>query len=55
MLRLITDINVKLLGSICFAIIFIILIADLWPFNFFPENKVNWPQDKNGLIFPGRA
>ncbi len=28
-----------------------IIIAGLWPFNFFPPNRVFWLQDKNGLLF----
>jgi len=46
-----TDVHMKLLGSICFAILIIILIAGLWPFNFFPKNKVTWLPDKNGVFF----
>ena len=42
LLRLINNINLKYLGGICLAILIIILIAGLWPFNFFPENKVTW-------------
>jgi hypothetical protein len=55
LLRLITNVNLKLLGGICLAILIIILIAGLWPFNFFPKNKVAWPQDKNGVYFPGQG
>ncbi|MFH2043167.1 MAG: VanZ family protein [Acidobacteriota bacterium] len=27
----------------------------LWPFNFFPENKVSWLPDQNGLQFDGQG
>jgi hypothetical protein len=27
----------------------------LWPFNFFPKNKVVWLQDKNGVYFSGQG
>jgi hypothetical protein len=55
LLRLITNINLKYLGGICLTILIIILIAGLWPFNFFPKNKVAWLQDKNGVYFSGQG
>jgi hypothetical protein len=55
LLRLITNINLKYLRGICFTILVIILIAGLWPFNFFPENKVSWLKDKNGVNFSGQG
>jgi VanZ family protein len=55
LLRLITNVNLKLLGGICLTILVIIFIAGLWPFNFFPKNKVAWLQDKNGVYFPGQG
>jgi VanZ family protein len=55
LLRLITNMNLKYLGGICLTILVIILIAGLWPFNFFPENKVVWLQDKNGVYFSGQG
>ena len=55
LLRLITNINLKLLGSICLTILIIILIAGIWPFNFFPKNKVVWLQDKNGVYFSSQG
>jgi len=55
LLRLITNIKLKYLGGICLAILVIILIAGLWPFNFFPKNKVVWLQDKNGVYFSGQG
>ena len=54
-LRLMTDLHLKFLGSICLAILIIILIVGLWPFNFFPKNKVTWLPDKNGVCFPGQS
>jgi hypothetical protein len=32
-----------------------IILAGLWPFNFWPENKVRWLQDQNGVQFYGQA
>ena len=55
LLRLITNVNLKLLGGICFTILIIILIVGLWPFNFFPKNEVTWLPDKNGVYFPGQG
>jgi VanZ like family/Concanavalin A-like lectin/glucanases superfamily len=55
LLRLITNVKLKLLGSVCLTILVIILIAGLWPFNFFPKNKVAWLQDKTGVYFPGQS
>jgi VanZ family protein len=55
LLRLIININLKLLGGICLTILVIILIAGLWPFNFFPKNKVAWLPDKTGVYFSSRG
>jgi VanZ family protein len=55
LLRLINNVNLKLLGGICLTILIIILISGLWPFNFFPKNKVAWLQDKNGVCFSGQG
>jgi len=55
LLRLMTNINLKYLGGICLAILIIILIAGLWPFKFFPENKVTWLQDQTGVYFSGQG
>ncbi|KFO66286.1 hypothetical protein ER57_18485 [Smithella sp. SCADC] len=55
LLRLITNINLKYLGGICLTILLIILIAGLWPFNFFPKNKVIWLQDQTGVYFSGQG
>jgi hypothetical protein len=45
----------QLLGTICLAILLIILVAGLWPFNFSPQNKVEWLQDRNGVHFYGQG
>ena len=43
------------MGIICTSILLGILVAGLWPFNFFPENKVSWLPDRNGLQFNGQG
>ena len=49
--------NVKknVLGITCLVIIVAILLAGLWPFNFYPENKVMWLKDRNGIQFYGQG
>ena len=42
-------------GTICLAIVITILIAGLWPFNFFPENKVAWLAERDGVRFHGQG
>ncbi|MBN1663857.1 MAG: VanZ family protein [Deltaproteobacteria bacterium] len=44
-----------LLRAICFFLIIIILTAGLWPFNFFPPNKVKWLPDTNGIQIYGQG
>ena len=39
------------LGIINFAIFVVIVVAGLWPFSFWPENRVRWLTDENGLQF----
>jgi hypothetical protein len=40
---------------ICLLIIFTILIAGLWPFNFLPPNKVRWLPDRSGVKIYGQG
>lgn len=39
------------LGTICLFIIIILLLAGLWPLNFWPKNKVEWLSNRNGIGF----
>src|SRR5207245_10010566 len=41
----------RLLRLCCFAIWGGMLVVGLWPFNFFPRNKVEWLGNKNGICF----
>jgi VanZ family protein len=45
----------KILGAITLLVLGGILIAGLWPFNFFPKNDVAWLKNANGLQFADRA
>jgi VanZ family protein len=45
----------NVLGLICLVITAVIFLAGLWPFNFFPENKVRWLKEQNGVEFYGQA
>jgi len=45
----------NVLGLICLVITAVILLAGLWPLDFWPENKVRWLQDQNGVQFYGQA
>ena len=45
----------NVLGLICIMITAGILLAGLWPLDFWPENKVRWPQDQKGVQFYGQA
>ena len=40
---------------ICIIISTGILLVGLWPFDFRPENKVSWLQDRDGVQFYGRS
>ncbi len=42
-------------GIICLIVTAAIVIAGLWPFNFWPENKVKWLPNQNGVQFSGQA
>ncbi|MCX5835535.1 MAG: hypothetical protein NTX62_00870, partial [Deltaproteobacteria bacterium] len=44
-----------MLKTLCLAILLIIVIAGLWPFNFIPKNEVEWLQDKHGVHFYGQG
>jgi hypothetical protein len=41
----------NLLGAVCFLIWLGLLGCGLWPFDFFPRNKVTWLGNRNGLHF----
>ncbi len=41
------------LATALLTILVIILLAGLWPFNFFPANNVAWLKSRNGLDFGG--
>lgn len=45
----------NVLGVLCLFITGGIVLAGLWPFNFWPENKVRWLQDRSGLQFYGQG
>lgn len=51
----IPNLSPKALGSLCLAAIIGILLAGLWPFNFWPANEVSWLKDRNGVHFYGRG
>ena len=42
-------------GFICLIVVVVIMVAGLWPFNFWPENKVRWLKDQNGIRFFDQA
>lgn len=41
----------RILGLTGLAICCGLLIVGLWPFNFFPKNRVEWLRDRNGIRF----
>ena len=43
------------LKAICLVVLAAILIAGLWPFNFFPQNGVEWLPDRDGVRFYGQG
>jgi hypothetical protein len=54
-IRLLNQMPPRLSGMICLVILLVILAAGLWPFNFFPKNKVRWLPDRNGVNFYGQG
>ena len=50
-----SDQSPRLLGALCLAILLIILVAGLWPFNFLARNKVAWLPDQDGVHFYGQG
>jgi VanZ family protein len=47
--------NRMFLGIVSLVIFVVIMIVGLWPFNFWPENKVRWLKDQNGIQFYGQG
>ena len=45
----------KFAGIISLAVLLAILVAGLWPFNFFPKNQVDWLPDRDGVRFHGQG
>ena len=43
--------NIQLLPFLCITISIALLLAGLWPFNFFPKNNVRWLPDQEALRF----
>lgn len=42
-------------GALSLILCFAFIVAGLWPFEFFPENKVDWVNEPSGLRFRGRS
>ncbi len=48
--------SLGVLLKICYTLVLLaILVAGLWPLNFFPKNQVEWLKDRDGLRFGGRG
>ena len=45
----------KSAGAVSLAVLLTILVAGLWPFNFFPKNQVDWLPDRDGVRFHGQG
>ena len=45
----------KFLRLVCLALLGGLLVVGLWPFNFFPRNRVEWPASGNGVHFYGHS
>ena len=54
-IRRLNDKHPRLLEALCLAILLIILMAGLWPFNFQARNKVAWLPDQDGVLFYGQG
>jgi VanZ like family/Concanavalin A-like lectin/glucanases superfamily len=54
--RDVTNRKDRLLQLACLTMWCGLLVAGLWPFNFFPENRVQWLKSRNGIHFdePGQ-
>lgn len=42
-------------GALCLILGLALIVVGLWPFDFFPENKVDWVDEPSGLRFRGRG
>jgi hypothetical protein len=49
------NLSPKILGILCLGATIGILLAGLWPFNFWPANEVSWLKDRNGVHFYGQG
>jgi VanZ family protein len=45
----------KIHDFLCLSVVVVIIVAGLWPFNFWPVNKARWLKDQNGIQFFGQA
>ena len=45
----------RISGSVSISVLLAILVAGLWPFNFFPKNQVGWLADRDGVHFHGQG
>jgi len=47
--------NKEFLGLVILVIVIGFFLVGLWPFNFIPENQVQWLKDTNGISFYGNG